>query len=87
MNRKLINLCQGISPIYEPGLEILLAKNIAAGKLRFTTSHQEGLKDAEIIIIAVGTPQRSDGGADLSYLEQAARDIAITYKTKCYRRH
>ena len=58
MNRRLINLCQGISPIYEPGLEILLAKNIAAGRLQFTTSHQEGLKNAEIIIIAVGTPQR-----------------------------
>ena len=76
-DQKISRLCQGISPIYEPGLEILLTNNISAGKLRFTTRHQDGLKEAEIIIIAVGTPQRNDGGADLSYLEQAARDIAL----------
>jgi UDPglucose 6-dehydrogenase len=78
--QKVIQLRQGISPIYEPGLEILLVKNIAAGGLLFTSSHQEGLADAEIIIIAVGTPQRKDGSADLSYLEQASRDIACTIK-------
>lgn len=74
--RKIKNLNEGISPIYEPGLEELLTKNIGAGRLTFTTSHIEGLKAAEIIIIAVGTPQGDDGGADLSYIEQAARDIA-----------
>ena len=76
-NQKISRLCQGFSPIFEPGLDLLLTKNIASGKLRFTTRHQDGLKEAEIIIIAVGTPQRSDGGADLSYLEQAAKDIAF----------
>ncbi len=75
--QKIHLLCQGISPIYEPGLEKLLKKNIAAGNLQFTTSHKEGLKNAEMIILAVGTPQREDGGADLSYLELASRDIAI----------
>ncbi|KEF36352.1 nucleotide sugar dehydrogenase [Schinkia azotoformans MEV2011] len=74
--RKIKNLQEGISPIYEPGLEELLTKNIGAERLNFTTSHLEGLKAAEIIIIAVGTPQGDDGGADLSYIEQAARDIA-----------
>ncbi|MED4354208.1 UDP-glucose/GDP-mannose dehydrogenase family protein [Schinkia azotoformans] len=74
--RKIKNLQEGISPIYEPGLEELLTKNIGAERLDFTTSHLEGLKAAEIIIIAVGTPQGDDGGADLSYIEQAARDIA-----------
>ncbi|MEJ9230864.1 UDP-glucose/GDP-mannose dehydrogenase family protein [Peribacillus butanolivorans] len=74
--QKIKNLRQGISPIYEPGLETLLAQNAAAGRLLFTTSHREALNGAEIIIIAVGTPQREDGGADLSYLEQAAKDIA-----------
>lgn len=74
--QKISNLRQGISPIYEPGLEKLLAENIEAGRLLFTTSHKKGLKSAEIIIIAVGTPQRNDGGADLSYLEQAAKDIS-----------
>jgi UDPglucose 6-dehydrogenase len=74
--QKINTLRAGISPIYEPGLEKLLMKNSSAGRLQFTTSHQEGLKDAEIIIIAVGTPQGDDGGADLTYLEQAAFDIS-----------
>jgi UDPglucose 6-dehydrogenase len=77
---KINRLRQGISPIYEPGLEGLLIKNTAAGKLLFTTSHQEALDGAEIIIIAVGTPQRDDGAADLSYLEQAAKDISSHLK-------
>ncbi|RFU64428.1 UDP-glucose/GDP-mannose dehydrogenase family protein [Peribacillus saganii] len=72
---KIKHLRQGILPIYEPGLEALLASNITAGRLRFTTDRKE-LKDKEIIIIAVGTPQREDGEADLSYIEQAAKDIS-----------
>ncbi|MBD8135596.1 UDP-glucose dehydrogenase family protein [Peribacillus frigoritolerans] len=74
--QKIKSLLQGISPIYEPGLENLLAQNAAAGRLLFTTSHREALNGADIIIIAVGTPQMEDGGADLSYIEQAAKDIA-----------
>ncbi|MFA1710710.1 UDP-glucose/GDP-mannose dehydrogenase family protein [Peribacillus frigoritolerans] len=74
--QKINSLRQGISPIYEPGLENLLAQNAAAGRLLFTTSHREALNGAEIIIIAVGTPQMEDGGADLSYIVQAAKDIA-----------
>ena len=66
----------GISPIYEPGLQPLLQKNSSAKRLFFTASHEDGLKDSEIIILAVGTPQRDDGSADLSYLIQAARDLA-----------
>ncbi|EOP90046.1 nucleotide sugar dehydrogenase [Bacillus cereus HuB4-4] len=75
--QKIKSLNQGISPIYEPGLETLLIKNAAAGRLQFTTSYPKALKGAEIIIIAVGTPQMEDGRADLSYLEQAAKDIAV----------
>ncbi|WP_102347316.1 UDP-glucose dehydrogenase family protein [Bacillus sp. Marseille-P3661] len=75
-HEKIKKLNNGISPIYEPGLEDLLFKNIHAGRLKFTISHLDGLKDKEIIIIAVGTPQRHDGAADLSYLEQAAKDIS-----------
>jgi len=75
--RKINNLRQSISPIYEPGLEELLEKNIQAGRLFFTISLKEGLKDAEIIIIAVGTPQGDDGAANLSYIEQAATDISL----------
>jgi UDPglucose 6-dehydrogenase len=74
--KKIETLKQGKSPIYEPGLEELLSRNYAAGRLRFTTSHQEGLSKAEIIIIAVGTPQSEDGRANLSFLEQAAKDLA-----------
>ncbi|QOS89456.1 UDP-glucose dehydrogenase family protein [Peribacillus sp. JNUCC41] len=74
--QKIKSLRQGISPIYEPGIESLLTQNAAAGRLLFTTNHREALNGAEIIIIAVGTPQMEDGGADLSYIVQAAKDIA-----------
>ncbi len=74
--KKIEILKNGISPIYEPELEELLDKNISEGRLAFTTSHNAGLSKAEIIIIAVGTPQSEDGRADLSYLEQAASDLA-----------
>lgn len=74
--RKIDTLKQGKSPIYEPGLEELLIKNSSEGRLAFTTSQQQGLSRADIIIIAVGTPQSEDGQADLSFLEQAVKDLA-----------
>jgi UDPglucose 6-dehydrogenase len=74
--QKINQLLQGISPIYEPGLEDLLTANMGAGRLHFTTSLSEALANAEIIVIAVGTPQGDDGAADLSYLIQAAKDIS-----------
>ncbi|WP_088042664.1 UDP-glucose/GDP-mannose dehydrogenase family protein [Bacillus sp. EAC] len=77
INEEKINkLRAGISPIYEPGLEDLIIKNASAGRLLFTTSYNEGLENAQIIIIAVGTPQSDDGAADLSYIESAALNIA-----------
>jgi UDPglucose 6-dehydrogenase len=76
MEQKIEQLRKGISPIYEPGLEQLLASNMAAGRLYFTTSLSKALAEAEIIVIAVGTPQGDDGAADLSYLVQAAKDIS-----------
>ncbi|WP_066057096.1 UDP-glucose dehydrogenase family protein [Robertmurraya korlensis] len=69
-------LLGGESPIYEPGLEKLIIKNMDEKRLRFTTSHQTGLEKAEVIIVAVGTPQQSNGEADLSYLVQAILDAA-----------
>jgi UDPglucose 6-dehydrogenase len=81
--RKIDTLKQGKSPIYEPGLDELLIKNSSEGRLAFTTSHQQGLSEAEIIIIAVGTPQSEDGRADLSFLEQAALDIAEHITRDC----
>ncbi|KQR88084.1 hypothetical protein ASG07_04400 [Sphingomonas sp. Leaf343] len=62
-------LLQGVMPIFEPGLDELVARNVAAGRLRFTTDLPEGVRDAEAVFIAVGTPsRRGDGHADLSYV-------------------
>jgi len=78
INEEKINtLKKGQSPIYEPGLDEILARNIAANRLCFTTNAQEAFAYSDIIFIAVGTPQGEDGAADLSYIEQAAKDIAI----------
>lgn len=66
----------GKSPIYEPGMEELITKNMAAKRLQFTTSHQEGLENSQVIIVAVGTPQKNSGEADLTYLFHAIHDVA-----------
>jgi len=63
-------------PIYEPGLEALVKKNVAAGRLKFTASTAEGVQNSDIIFIAVPTPPQPDGAVDLSYIERVARDIA-----------
>jgi UDPglucose 6-dehydrogenase len=74
---KIGRLHQGIMPIFEPGLEDLVASNVNAGRLSFTTDLSDAVKDADTVFIAVGTPsRRGDGHADLSYVEQAAREIA-----------
>jgi UDPglucose 6-dehydrogenase len=73
---KIEGLKQGIMPIYEPGLEELVARNVRAGRLSFTVSYAEALKDAEFVFIAVGTPEGVDGEADLRYVRMAARSIA-----------
>ena len=67
---------QGIMPIYEPGLEQLVAQNVKAGRLHFTTDPAEALKEAEFAFIAVGTPSGNDGEADLQYVRTAAEFIA-----------
>jgi UDPglucose 6-dehydrogenase len=73
---KIEKLRAGIMPIYEPGLEEMVRRNQAAGRLSFTTSYAEGLKDAEFVFIAVGTPSGVDGEADLRYVRMAAESIA-----------
>ncbi|MEY2357594.1 UDP-glucose dehydrogenase family protein [Lysinibacillus capsici] len=70
-------LQRGQSPIYEPGLDELMVKNIDAKRLFFTTNHKEALANSNIIFIAVGTPQSESGAADLTYIKQAAKDIAL----------
>ncbi|WP_419935031.1 UDP-glucose dehydrogenase family protein [Candidatus Palauibacter sp.] len=68
-------LNSGEVPIYEPGLEALIAENLAAGRLRFTTDAAEGIRTAEVIFIAVGTPPGEDGFADLDFVRAAAGTI------------
>src|SRR5437764_12534546 len=63
-------------PIYEPGLEELVKRNVAEGRLTFTTSTKEGVDKSDIIFIAVPTPPLPDGAVDLSFIEGVARDIA-----------
>jgi UDPglucose 6-dehydrogenase len=68
----------GEIPIFEPGLEEMVRRNMAAGRLRFTTSYADGLQCAEFVFIAVGTPSGVDGEADLKYVRMAAQSIAET---------
>lgn len=72
---KIEMLKQGKSPIYERGMDELLAKNLAAGRLRFTTDAKEGIKHGNFLFIAVGTPSTSYGAADLQYVYAVAKSI------------
>jgi len=73
---KIAKLNQGITPFYEKGLEELVKRNSKAHRLFFTNSLEEGIRDSEIIFIAVGTPSRKDGEADLSQVIQVAEDLS-----------
>jgi UDPglucose 6-dehydrogenase len=73
---RIANLQKGILPIYEPGLEEMVKRNVAAGRLHFTTDYAEALQAAEFAFIAVGTPEGVDGEADLQYVRAAAESIA-----------
>tara|TARA_R110002124_G_scaffold129483_1_gene290849 strand:+ start:148291 stop:149652 length:1362 start_codon:yes stop_codon:yes gene_type:complete len=78
---KIDKLHQGVMPIYEPGLDVLVERQTKSGRLDFTTDLAEGVAGAKAIFIAVGTPARSeDGHADLSYVYQAARELAPLLK-------
>jgi UDPglucose 6-dehydrogenase len=72
---KINKLKKGISPIYEPGLEELMEKNIKENRLFFTSNLSEGMSNAHVIFIAVGTPPKENGEADLRYVETVARQI------------
>ena len=72
---KIAALERGEIPIYEPGLEEIVAKNVRAGRLRFTTELEPALRDAKAVFIAVGTPPLPDGSADLSFVRQVAEAI------------
>ena len=79
---KVQGLKQGIIPIYEPGLDILVKKNVEEGRLHFTTEMAEAVPLADAVFLAVGTPssRRGDGYADLTYVYEAAREMAMHLK-------
>jgi UDPglucose 6-dehydrogenase len=74
--KKIADLKQGVIPIYEPGLEEMIKKNVKEGHISFTSNLAEAVQKALVVFIAVGTPPRDDGSADLSYVEKVAESIA-----------
>ncbi len=74
--KKVRSLKKGIVPFYEPGREELVQRNVKQGRLVFTTKIEQAVEDALVIFIAVGTPPRGDGSADLQYIDEVAKDIA-----------
>lgn len=73
----------GISPIYEEGLEELMKKNFAEGRIHYTTDYKNAYKDSEAIFIGVGTPEMPDGSANLSYIATVSRQIAESVERDC----
>lgn len=73
---KIEKLHAGIIPIYEPGLDQLVERNVKAGRLHFTTDIKAGVENAQVVFLAVGTPPKPDGTPDMSYYQQAAKDVA-----------
>src|SRR5215831_2925902 len=76
--QRIASLRRGEIPIFEPGLPELVQRNTKLGRLRFTTAIAEAVPGAQLVMIAVGTPSRDDGGADLSYVLEAARQIGAS---------
>lgn len=74
--QKVDNLNNGIIPIYEPGLDKIVEKNVAAGRLHFTTDIKAAVERSLVVFLAVGTPPLPDGSPDMSYYQQAAKDVA-----------
>jgi len=74
--KKIAALNKGVIPIYEPGLDKIVSRNVSEGRLRFSTDLGEAIRSSRAIFIAVGTPPKPDGSADLRYVEEVARTIA-----------
>lgn len=81
--KKIEILREGISPIYEPGLDEILEKNYKMGNLDFTTDYKEAYKKADVVFIGVGTPERIDGSANLDYVFSVCRQIAKNVTKDC----
>ncbi len=74
--QKIENLNKGIIPIYEPGLDKIVEKNVTAGRLHFTTNLKSAVEGALVVFLAVGTPPQPDGSPNMDYYQQAAKDVA-----------
>ncbi len=85
--QKIDNLMKGMSPIYEPGLEAVLDRNIKEGRLSFTTNNTEAVQASDIIFLTVGTPSAADGSADLSQIDTASKEIAEALKSDPHPRY
>ena len=83
VKEKIVLLNLGISPIYEPELDTLIEKNASAGKLTFTTDHEQAYAHSDVIFIGVGTPENEDGSANLNYVFQVAKQIAESVTHDC----
>jgi UDPglucose 6-dehydrogenase len=81
--KKIDNLKKGIMPIYEPGLEEMVLRNVEKGRLQFSTSLAESIKGCDVAFIAVGTPPGEDGSADLKYVLAVAREIGQNISEYC----
>ncbi|MFY7735142.1 MAG: UDP-glucose dehydrogenase family protein [Bacteroidia bacterium] len=81
--KKIDNLKKGIMPIYEPGLEEMVLRNVEKGRLQFSTNLSESIKGCDVAFIAVGTPPGEDGSADLKYVLAVAREIGQNIDEFC----
>ena len=81
--KKIKMMESGISPIYEEGLEELMRKNNAAGRLHYTTDYRNAYRDVEAVFIGVGTPEQPDGSANLNYIATVSRQIAESVERDC----
>lgn len=82
-DKKVEIMKRGISPIYEPGLDELLKRNFDEGRLNFTTDYKNSYKDADVVFIGVGTPEREDGSANLDYVFNVCKQIAQNIQKDC----
>src|SRR5690242_5586417 len=73
---KIAMLCRGEMPIYEPGLEEMVARNVGDHRLCFTSEIEDGIARSDVIFICVGTPSKENGDPDMRYVEEAAKSIA-----------
>src|SRR6202011_3206593 len=83
--KKIESLQRGYIPIYEPGLEEVVHRNVSARRLRFTNSIADGVDHSQIVFIAVPPPPQADGSVDLTFIERVAREIAGVLKPGAYR--